>query len=346
MTTLTDNETTILSSLQFRARTAHSEVARQLKLNHSTVLNTVERLRSKIELNPCLRVNLQGLGLHSYTLLASLSSLGAIEYDSLTRHISQLPSVNAVLAISGTFDLLVEIYTDGETDIDCFLGQVTGSLGAVFAKTCMMKNRYWHSFDKSVLFTQSPMSVRPFVTYCNSERIAVDNSDFRIIEAVSSSPLISIRELGRVLDIPHQTAHLRFARLCELGILLGVEYTYRLSRLGHHSFLMLLRADVTPEQERLLTQFCQRSIHVVGLGRRQGEWNFQIDFEVTETREIEMTRLELLRLLGNVVVDTALMSYSRIIKWQHNIWSHRLLVGTPAIAQTDVPLVPATFRRA
>jgi hypothetical protein len=100
--------------------------------------------------------------------------------------------------------------------------------------------------------------------------------------------------------------------------------------MGIQAFTLLLRFDlITPELESWVLTFCQSSPNIVGCGRRFGEWNYELQIEVSELSDLQQIRFEFRRMFGVHLVDSSLLVIDVELTQKHCVYECSLGSSVP-----------------
>jgi DNA-binding Lrp family transcriptional regulator len=320
MPKISASELKVLSQLQFSARAASTDVARQLSLHHNTVLRSINRLSDKGIITPALRVNVQALGLKEYVLLGSFSAHGAQHSEAIVNFLGTQPNVNCAMLLCGQYDVSIEFHVWTAAEAQAFSDLITKICGAVFSRTALLQNRYWCAFEKRTLSGITTNEPR-YVRYGKTPALhSIDSLDRQIIDELSKAPLLPLRELSQLTNKPFQTLSYRIHRLVEQGVIVNWEYSLNYPNTGLQAFLLFLKVDNADLMfESDLHTFCCQHSEVAGYGKRIGEWNFELYLEVSGATELHALRLALLKQFGKVVTADCLLVFTTFLKWQHSL---------------------------
>jgi DNA-binding Lrp family transcriptional regulator len=322
MKKLSATERSILGFMQFQARTSYSEVARSLGVHLNTVQRVVDRLTERGYVTPCMRLNLRGMGLYSFGLWASLSDIGVKKEGELVSLLKAHPQVYSVFSLCGEFDLLIEMYVTDPKEVESLLSSIAAMAGNAFCQTAVVHHLYWYTFEKTHIVNGNNSAGRRQILYHYNSPPNLDSLDVKLIEGLSTCPLVSQRELARTLDVPVQTLNVRFHRLVEHRIILGTEFVYNYGSSDVVGYRLLIQVEaVTPQLETNLLTYCHSVGNIVGFGRHYGEWDFELYIEIARLQELDEVMRKIKRVLGGVIRRSSLQVMSAVLKQEHRVWS-------------------------
>jgi DNA-binding Lrp family transcriptional regulator len=321
---LSNNERKLLGLLHFNAHLPLTEVARQLGCHYNTASRTFDRLRERAVIRPITRVNLRALGYKVYSAWCTLSDYGSQELPDAIQHLLACPNVVFTATVCGEYDLVIYFAAHERTEVESTLGELTAKVGAIFSKTTILSSYYWYSFSKQHYLQGLASSPPQMVLYHEpSTSSHHDLLDLRLIESLNDNPLVSQRQLSTELNIPFQTINYRIDRLQRSAILLGSELSLNRATLNIQSYTLLVRTnELTEELERSLLVFCRDYPNVIGCGKRAGEWNFEIQAEISELSELQQIRFTIRQILGTDLVTTSLLVIDKELIERHQVYRH------------------------
>lgn len=126
--TLTDKDRDLLALLSANARETTAELARKLKLSRSTVQARLERLEKEGVI--------QGYGVHlsddyrqGLVRAHILITLAPKTLARITEELSDLPEVQSVHSVSGSFDMIAMVAAESISELDRVIDFIGGIKG-------------------------------------------------------------------------------------------------------------------------------------------------------------------------------------------------------------------------
>jgi DNA-binding Lrp family transcriptional regulator len=323
MVKLTPIQRQVLGHVQFNGRINQQELARQLGVNHLTVIRIVDKFFEKSLLVPALRVGVRTLGFRSYHVWCRLSAHGASIFESLVSTIASLPEVSWAYLRCGDYDMSFRINLAPSEHIDNFIAAIVTHCGSVFAATSALECRWWYSFQMKHLHQHDNANATQQVFYKPVSRpVSYDCFDLEIVSKLAKNPLLSCRKLAEELNRPFQTVHNRISNLATNGVTLGVECAINHNQFGIQRFAVLLKVEnITPEIEARFIEFCRGCPFVVAVGHFVEDWNYELEIEVRDCRELCGLRLALLSFFKDSLTGFSIFVAQDLAKTTYGVTS-------------------------
>lgn len=274
MSILSPDERTVISSIQFNARTPIRKIASETGLDHRKVRRALRDLSESGRIYPVSRVSYANLGLIYHVVWASLLISARQESQALMERIMLHPNIVWVSSCWGDFDLEIGIVAGNEHQAQ----DVLSSLGGFFSHTLRATERYSLTFEKSYI---NGSKLRKEAFFGSSGlRGDLDHLDFLAVEVLQENPLAPYNILAEIAGVPENTLRTRILRLQKLGVLVGSHYFLRLQEIALGSSRMLIQFQFpTPQDDEQLRAFCRETPCITSLGRYVGSYDYELTLE-------------------------------------------------------------------
>ena len=268
------------SSFRVIAELADSEEHIVRRAFHRFVKNGIITGRS-------LYVDTMGLGYTDYALFFSLKSSSHKEQQSLIRSLVNSPLVRWVADVGGGFDYAVTFLSNSTAEVRHFLDRVSQKHQDAFVGKQLALRTYMIRYPRRYLSPNSKGS-SAFVMGGKEVKLEADPLDKAILNHLSRGEFSKDNEVAHALRISPSTVTRRVSAMREADILLGDTYRLNMSTLGYSSYRVLitmkrLGADL---RQRVL-KFCDRQLAVRILVESFGSWDYEMEIELRDGREIK-----------------------------------------------------------
>lgn len=244
-------------------------------------------VKSGIITGRSLYVDTMGLGYTDYALYFSLKSSSHKEQQSLIRSLVNSPLVRWVADVGGGFDYAVTFLSNSTAEVRHFLDRVSQKHQDAFVGKQLALRTYMIRYPRRYIAPHAKGSMS-FVMGGKEIKLEADALDKAILNHLSRGEFSKDNEVAQELRISPSTVTRRVAAMRESEILLGDTYRLDMSVLGYSSYRVLvtmkrLGADL---RQRVL-KFCDRQLAVRILVESFGSWDYEMEIELRDNREIK-----------------------------------------------------------
>jgi len=285
---LNELDSKILYLLESNADRSFRVIADLADSEEHIVRRAFHRLvKSGIITGRSLYVDTMGLGYTDYALYFSLKSSSLKEQQSLIRSLVNSPLVRWVADVGGGYDYAVTFLSRSTSEVRHFLDRVSQKHQDAFVGKQLALRTYMIRYPRRFLSPNTKGSPS-FIMGGKDGRLEADALDRSILNHLSRGEFSKDNEVADALSISPSTVTRRIAAMRESEILLGDTYRLDMSALGYSSYRVLvtmkrLGADL---RQRVL-KFCDRQLNVRILVESFGSWDYEMEIELLDSREIK-----------------------------------------------------------
>jgi len=274
MISLSSDQKLVLSAVQFNARTPLLRVAATTGLDRRRVRTALRDLEEERKIVPVSRVSYSGLGLVYHVVWGILLVSARKDYDRLVNMIVGHPNVAWASSCWGDYDLEVGIIAGNDHQAQ----DVLSSFGSLFSHTLRATERYFYSFEKSLVTMDRPRQQTFYGPRAGN--CPLDEVDLSVVEAFQGRPLATYSEYSELIGIPENTVRTRAAKLQKAGVLVGEHYLLKMNDMGLGKARILVQFHApTPRDDEQMVAFCHESPSITGLGRYAGSYDYDLTVE-------------------------------------------------------------------
>jgi DNA-binding Lrp family transcriptional regulator len=282
---LTEKQKHILCAAAHRADQSIASICKTTGYQERTVQYGLRRM---IEAGIIYRmevINTGRLGFSEYIVFFSLAAKPGRERERALKLISSSDRVSLMLELGGNFEYAISICGRGAADIIKFFDNLGEQLGDVFGHKSVSLQCSYHGFGRKYL---TGRRFHPVIEIIPSESsIAVDDLDHEILKGLSQRKISRTSILARELGAPYTTVIDRLARLRRQKVIVGSIYAVTPQLFGMKRFRLLLQSrSISREFREKMFRFCSSHPNIVNLVRVIGDWDYQINAEVSEAEDM------------------------------------------------------------
>jgi DNA-binding Lrp family transcriptional regulator len=298
---LSSQQARILVAAQLRADQPISKLRAKLSTKEHTIRYTLERAKRLGIIERRYFINLFKLGFLQHELFFSISAEKRGVRDSLLARLKRADNISWIGRLGGDYQYGVNICSRDLHATVTFFDDLSASHGGdIVEKNLSLRvsltffgNRYLAPNQK----ISSPLS------YLNSpDIVSIDDTDHRLLRAITSDGELSGHDIARSLGIPQSTVDYRLKRLRSDGVIVGAYYVVRGEMLGVMSFLCLIRTrGISARFREAIAKFCLAHPEVVVMIESIGSWDFELVIDGFSAEQVMRVSESLLDLFSGAI---------------------------------------------
>lgn len=285
---LTEKEKIILHAIEHQAMIPIPSIAKQTRLKAHTVRYHIANLKERnIILGKAPFINPYPLGFTDYTFYFSLAASSARKSHELLTMFKEQEGVTWVATLGGEFQAGVAICARRIENVSALLGSVSKKFGDVFFQKSMSVRTRFVAFGRKYLGSTAKSLVLFAVELKGQGGSTIDETDHKLLGALSNLEFVSQRQLARAVGLPFSTVERRIDNLKKAGILLGYIYRYRLVDTGLQTYRLLIstRGLAAGLSDRLFA-FAADHPHILHYIECMGAWDYEMSAEVERPADV------------------------------------------------------------
>lgn len=267
-------------SFRVIADLAHSEEHIVRRAFHRLVKNEIITGRS-------LYVDTMGLGYTDYALFFSLKSSSLKEQQSLIRSLTHSPLVRWVADVGGGYDYAVTFLSKSTSEVRHFLDRISQKHQDAFVGKQLALRTFMIRYPRRYLSPHAKGS-ESFVMGGKEIGLEADELDRSILNHLSQGEFQKDNEVAFALKISPSTLTRRIAAMRDSGVLLGDTYRLDTSKLGYSSYrVLVVMKRLGADLRQRVVKFCDRHAAVRILVESFGSWDYEMELELRDGRDIK-----------------------------------------------------------
>jgi DNA-binding Lrp family transcriptional regulator len=291
----------IVVAMQLQADQAIQKLSTQLSVKEHTIRYTIERAKRLGIIERRYFINLFKLGYLQHEVFFSLSSEKRGAREALLNKLKRADSISWIGRLGGDYQYGINICAKDIHSTVGFFDELSLSHGAdIVEKNLSLRvsltfygNRYLAPLQR----------FKGGLSYHNtSHTVGIDETDHRLLRAITSDAEMSGHQIARSLGIPQSTVDYRLKRLRSEGVIVGAYYVVRGEQLGVISFLCLIRTrGISSRLRGEIANFCASHPEVVVMIESIGSWDFELVIDGFSAEQAMRVSESLLDLFGGAI---------------------------------------------
>lgn len=282
-----ERENKILSIIQLDGESSIADLARKTGLRQRTVQECIGRLVERKTIQRVVMIDMGRLGFTHYLIYLKEIEGDVNAYDRFLESLDDERQVTAVLAMSGRFELVVNLMARSPNEFRSIWDRIRLSAPS-FSQLVTVRPSY-HLFGRRYPETGDAESTRS-LSYRPLEEVKADVSEDDLPLLSAYSRFSSLVEVSRALGIRESTISYRIKRLKQQGIILRVVYiNYGREQEKTTRHLIRLGRPAKDIEERLY-RFCLFTPSVMFLSSSVGEWDYEVQVSSRNLLEAEKAK--------------------------------------------------------
>lgn len=295
---LTSAQAKIIVAAQLNADTPIAKLRSRAGAQEHTIRYTLDRARSRGVIERRYFINLFKLGYLQHEVFFSLSSGQPGVREALLSQLKASDNVSWIGRLGGDYQFGINICSRDVRHAVTFFD----SLSAKYGRTIIEKNlslRVGLTYFGNRYLAPTVQPASPLRYQSDTELVAIDQTDHKLLAALTSHGDASGHELARKLGIPQSTVDYRLKRLKSSGVIVGSYYVFRGERIGILSFLCLIatRGIGGAFRDKAL-EFCATHPEIVVCIESIGSWDFEFVIDAHSAEDAMRTSEQILDYFG------------------------------------------------
>ncbi|NDC39449.1 MAG: Lrp/AsnC family transcriptional regulator [Proteobacteria bacterium] len=293
---LSEQDRKVLELIQQTVNMSAADIGTMLRLKPHVARRSIERLRHAKAIHPYVPINTAALGFCEYQVV--LDSGGDIGHltTALTKRIMEHDHVPLVIELAGKIQF--SVWARSSIQFGTLLDSLIGVLPTGVVKTVIMR-RWFHSFV--LTFEEGMDAFGGCRLEPNKMPVTIDETDHKILRAISQINHLSSQQIGRLAELPVSTVDYRIRRLMKENVILEPRYYMNESKLGLHGLYVRLRSESPAATRERLLLAARESREISSLTEVIGPWDFEICLALRNALTTNSTLASMLHKLKGAV---------------------------------------------
>lgn len=315
----------LLYELDCNSRISFAELGKRLKMTPEAVRYRFQRLQDHKVLTSCFAVIDSGMiGFTQYKLFLKFQSVSPEEIKQIVQVARASKMALRVLQFDGPYDLDIVCKVTSIEEFDRFVTSLVGQFSTFVRKRSVAVNVWARYLPRSYMVGRDRSKYFDRGYGAATGASAVDETDRFILGMLAENSRVSATEISEAMEKSASVTALssfaigkRIEKLERLKVITGYSLTIRNEPLGQTMFKVLLYMNALSESDsRRFVSYCLRHRHVVHIMKTLGEWDYELDVELQDVRELHSFLMDLTREFPRAVKDYVTLHYMQVLKYR------------------------------
>ncbi len=315
---LSDKQKRIISSVQFQAKAPIAQIAEETGYKPHIVRHTLNFLREKGILTPCIYIDPKRLGLSTHLAYFSYLCESEAERQKLRALLQQSRKVVVAREYTGEYQFQATIFAESSEKVNAFFAEISANCRGFFLNKAVSERKRW-SLYRHKFFSDHPSAIDS-VDFCREIKeegpLTLDELDHRILQAISRNPLLTTAQLARNLGTAKSTVDDRIKYLEEAKIICG--YGYSLNEAMSVVYCWRLIVWMKQANEKICADFFRFSRshpNIRGIAHCVGSWDFELAIRAEDAKEISAITQSIYSRYREEISSLKLLAIVERLKW-------------------------------
>ena len=277
----------ILLELDNDATIGLKQIARKLRTTKEAIAYRIKQLEEKgVIRNYTAIYNSLKLGLAYYKLYIKFAHITEEKRQAVIDFVKKEKNFGWLATSEGSFDLMIGVHFPSVLDFDRYKNRLFSKFDSIFQKDSFAVLTEGEVYPRQyILGTKNPM--RKVFLFCSpSEKENLDPDDLKIIKALSMNSRAPLTETAKSTQLTDRIVRYRKKILENKSVIVGYKLFINYRKLGYMFFKCLIKLQGTsPERFRDMLLYARQHPNVVYWQKVLGEWNVELDIEVSSIEE-------------------------------------------------------------
>ena len=278
----------IIAVLEEDGRMPLTQLAKKLHTSQQVISYRMQSLQKKQVIGGYYTIiDITKLGYTSYRTMLRLTNTDENIRKEIISFLKEHPNILWIVDCGGKWDILVNFMAKNIVQYDSFLKELKNKFpeniqnydvlvtveGIYFGKDYLTKDK--RDFTRLPSFGGETSSTK------------LDKFDLLILKNMAKNGRINAVDIAQEAKMSPNTIVLRMKKLRKDGLIQGVKPLIHLENIGYQGYKALIKfQNIKEARQREIIRSLQSDISVVGIIRLVGLWDFEIEFEVQNQKEM------------------------------------------------------------
>lgn len=295
---LTARERAVLSVVEFEPTLSAMKIAQLVRSTGSAVAYTLRTLIEKKIISHRVIIDYNKLGFVNFAIFFCLEVGTIAQHKKLLAFLSSHTQVAWLGSLTGEYQYGLAFFARSIHDVHSLLLTASEKYGVAFAHKTIVPRVSMTLYPRSYL--DSKIAKRSGVLIkSDSDHITLSESDHVILRALANGSYGSLRDIARLTGYTPSKVERHLKTLEKDGVIAKRILAINSEALGVHSFRLLLQLNhISVATKVALQNFCNKSHQVVLFTESLGEWDYELDVEVSAPAEVATITRQLYEVCG------------------------------------------------
>ena len=283
---LNPRERAVISRMQFASESSAAQVAGSVGSTAPAVAYDLRSLQDRGILKRRAVINFYRLGYTNFVIFFCMESETNRQHEKVLKHLVAHPQVAWLGLLAGEYHYGLAFLAREASEVQQLLLDASERYDVSFAHKTIVPRLEITFYSRSYL-QEKPGKRQEFTLKSVGPPLDCDEIDQKILGVLANGDYRSLRDVAQKLGLRSSRVERRVKLMQKKGVILSRMFGVNSDLLGMNSFRLLIRLHRLSAQSReAIRTFCRGCANVVLLMECLGEWDFEIDVEVANAREV------------------------------------------------------------
>lgn len=314
---LNEKEAAVLACAELRADASMEVLCRETGLREHVIRHALRRLRERQIITPVPFINLHRIGLTIYSVYFTASFEGGATKQSLIKSLVSSPDILWVGEFGGEYQYGMAFCAQRLPHLLEFLRTLSKRHKSIFFEKAVSVQISSTIFPRRYL-SRKRFNVEPVTVTFDKDVVEIDETDTKILSALTTHSDLSHRQLALKVQIPLSTVELRLRKLKDRKVIAAEILFVDPAAFDRQSYkLLVYTKGLDPQLTSQMHKFCAQHEDISYLIECFGSWGFEIGVEVARADQVSVVMQELYEHLGSSINTIKLLTKFRYpkVRW-------------------------------
>jgi DNA-binding Lrp family transcriptional regulator len=320
----------IIYFLDYNARITITELAKKVNLSKQNINYRIKKLtENNIIEDFTVIVNTHLLNYMSNRAYLRLGNISKEEEENIKKYLISNENILWFVSLVGSWDYEIVILSKNIIEFNNILKKIKSDLNNCFTKIDISTTIVNYHFKRKYLIEDSNEIFEPKYYGFEPKENILDALDIKILHELKINCRQSNQQIGMKHNVTYHTIKNRITILENKGIISGYRIKLNLEKINKNHFKILFKLkSISKEKEKEIYLFASKYNFVVYIVEIIGEYQLEIEFEVTSQNEVNQFLREFRNKFDSEIIDFELLQVTKEMKLDYFPISKQLLNKT------------------
>jgi Lrp/AsnC family transcriptional regulator, leucine-responsive regulatory protein len=276
----------ILQELEEDSRKTSSNIGKSLNLSQQVISYRISNLiKQGIIKEFYTMIDFGKLGFSSYRIMIKLKDISKKEKDDFIDYISKSKNILWFVECGEEWDLILNIMARSSYEFEELFGVLLKEHSEIILDYDTLFTIKGIYFGRRYLFGKQGINKPSFAG--SNEISEINETDKKILNEISENARMNSVDIEKRIKVNYKTVLSRINSLKKENIITGFKPLIDLEKIGYQSYKLLIDLKkLSKKEEQEFIDFLYTDKRIIGILKMIGKWNFEVEFEVKEQKEI------------------------------------------------------------
>ena len=295
----------IIRNLDMNARMPINALAKKVQLSREVTEYRIKRLTKLGVIAGAHTVfDVDVIGYRSFRLLLRLFNMKQKEKDDLISYFAKHPRTWWVASIGGRWDIIMNFIAKDSAEFNKIFEDIVAKYGQYLQDYEVLIYIDIHDYPRKYILNTPVDEVIFYHPMRYKPAVKIDERDLKIMEAIATDAQLSYTDIGKHVHMTRNAVKQRMQQLEKAGLILGYRCTYHPSKLGYHSYMILLNINnLKKDRERQLVEYARATGQVIFVVKHIGKYRITFECEIEDEKKFHQLLLDIRDKFNDIITD-------------------------------------------